>query len=167
MGSWMLFVLGAVAVVIVTYSRISTLFDRRRSLFAEIESQSEEKYALVLSLIEMARPDAREDEKLFKEVMQAYSATKDAYGIGQKRFKAEADLKKAISNLVAFADNMTALKENQDYKKLRQDLGEIEAKISEKCEIFNETTKNYNKAISQFPGKTMAKFGNYGPEPCL
>lgn len=165
MGSWVLFLLGGMAVVIVVYNRIAALSHRRRNAFADIDVQLEQRYNLIPNMVEVVKAYASHEDKIFKEITQARAATKDAYGVGENRFKAEAALGKALVNLFAVAENYPDLKANENFMMLQQELSDLENKISAARRFFNAATAEYNTAIEQFPGNVMAKIFGYFEEP--
>jgi len=55
MGSWVLFLLGGAAVIIVVYNRIAALSHRRRNAFADIDVQLEQRYNTIPNMVEVVK----------------------------------------------------------------------------------------------------------------
>ncbi|HNQ91313.1 MAG TPA: LemA family protein [Alphaproteobacteria bacterium] len=165
MGSWVLFLLGGAAVIIVVYNRIAALSHRRRNAFADIDVQLEQRYNTIPNMVEVVKAYAGHEHKVFKEIAEARAATKDAFGVGEKRFKAEAVLGQALNHLYAVAENYPELKANENFMMLQQELSDLENKISAARRFFNSATAEYNTAIEQFPGNIMARMFGYFEEP--
>lgn len=160
----MLFVIGAVAVVIVAYNRIAALGQKRRSAFADIDVQLEQRYNTIPNMVTVVKEYAGHENKIFSEVTAARSATKDAYGIGAARFKAEDLFSKSIMNMLAIAENYPDLKANQNFLYLQQELSDLENKISAARRFFNSATAEYNTSIKQFPGNILARMFRFYEE---
>lgn len=165
MGSWFLFVIGALAIVIVVYNRITALRQRRRNAFADIDVQLEQRYNTIPNMVEVVKGYAGHEHKVFKEVIEARTAVKDAYGVGEQRFQAEAQLGKVLRQLFALVENYPELKADQNFLYLQNELSELESKIAAARRFFNAATAEYNTAIHQFPGNILAKLFGYFEEP--
>lgn len=165
MGSWVLFLLGGGAILMVLYNRIVALAQKRRSAFSDIDVQLQQRYDTIPNMVDTVKSYAGHEHKVFKEVIEARTAVKDAYGIGESRFKAEQKMSAAIGNLFALVENYPDLKADKNYLYLQNELSELENKISAARRYFNSVTTEYNTAISQFPGNLMAKFMGMVEEP--
>lgn len=161
----MLFVIGAIAIVIVAYNRIAALAQKRRSAFADIDVQLEQRYNTIPNMVTVVKEYAGHENKIFSEVTAARSATKDVFGIGAARFKAEDLFSKAIINMLAIAENYPDLKANQNFLYLQQELSDLENKISAARRFFNSATAEYNTSIKQFPGNVLARMFHFYEEP--
>lgn len=165
MGSWMLFVIGGLAVFIVVYNRMAALRHKRNNAFADIDVQLEQRYNTIPNMVEVVKAYAGHEHQVFKDIAETRTATKDAYGIGENRFKAESDFTKAISKLMALVENYPELKANENFMYLQQELTDLENKISAARRFFNAATAEYNTSIHQFPGNMMAKTFGFFEEP--
>ncbi|MDY0029599.1 MAG: LemA family protein [Pseudobdellovibrionaceae bacterium] len=165
MGSLSLFVIGAIAVLIVVYNRIAALSQRRKNSFADIDVQLEQRYNTIPNMVETVKAYAGHEHRVFKEVIAARSAVKDAYGISEGRFKAEAQLSKVVRQLFALVENYPELKADQNFLFLQNELSELEHKISAARRFFNSATAEYNTAIQQFPGNLLARSFGFFEEP--
>ncbi len=165
MNGLFLFVIGGVAILIVVYNRIAALFQRRRNAFADIDVQLQQRLDTIPNMVETVKGYAGHEHKVFKEVIEARAAINDSYGIGPSRFKAEAQMTKAIRHLLALVENYPELKADQNFLYLQNELSELENKISAARRFFNSATAEYNTSIQQFPGNLMARFFGFFEEP--
>lgn len=165
MGSLSLFVIGAIAVLIVVYNRIAALSQRRKNSFADIDVQLEQRYNTIPNMVETVKAYAGHEHQVFKDVITARSAVKDAYGMSEDRFRAEAEMTKVVRQLFALVENYPDLKADQNFLYLQNELSELESKISAARRFFNSTTAEYNTAIQQFPGNLMARAFGFFEEP--
>ncbi|HOO50015.1 MAG TPA: LemA family protein [Alphaproteobacteria bacterium] len=165
MGSLSLFVIGIIAIIIVAYNRIAALFQRRKNAFADIDVQLEQRYNTIPNMVEVVKGYAGHEHRVFKDVVAARTAIKDAYGVGENRFKAEAQMTRAVRQLFALVENYPELKSDQNFLYLQNELSELENKISASRRFFNSTTAEYNTAIQQFPGNFLARIFGFLEEP--
>ncbi len=165
MGSLLLFVVGGGAILIVIYNRIMALSQRRRNAFADIDVQLQQRFDTIPNMVEAVKAYAGHEHKVFKEVIEARTAIKDAYGVGPSRFKAEAQMTKAVRHLFALVENYPELKADQNFLYLQNELSELENKISASRRFFNSATAEYNTSIQQFPGNLMARLFGFFEEP--
>jgi LemA protein len=88
----------------------------------------------------------------------------NASSIGQK---ALADLKveSALRGLFAVSENYPQLKANDNFLKLQTRLSELEERIADRREFFNDDVNTYNTRIGQIPEVFLASFLNLKPRP--
>ena len=86
----------------------------------------------------------------------------NAASIGQK---AAADLMMtgALRGLFAVAENYPQLKANQNFLKLQTRITELEERIADRREFFNDDVNTYNTRIGQIPEVFVASFMELKP----
>jgi LemA protein len=86
----------------------------------------------------------------------------NAASIGQK---AQADLRmtEALRGLFAVAENYPQLKANENFLKLQTRISELEDRIADRREFFNDDVNTYNTRIGQIPEVFVASFMNLKP----
>src|SRR5258708_17114811 len=79
--------------------------------------------------------------------------------------KAVADLKmnSALRGLFAVAENYPQLKANENFLKLQSRISELEERIADRREFFNDDVNTYNTRIGQIPDVFVASFLNLKP----
>jgi len=97
-----------------------------------------------------------------RAVTQARAASMNAASIGEK---AVADLKmaSALRGLFAVAENYPQLKANENFLKLQTRISELEERIADRREFFNDDVNSYNTRIAQIPDVFVASFMNLKP----
>src|SRR5258708_21968888 len=89
-------------------------------------------------------------------------ASMNAASISQK---AVADLKiaSALHGLFVVAENYPQLKANENFLKLQTRISELEERIADRREFFNDDVNNYNTRIGQIPEVFVASFMSLKP----
>src|SRR5207245_6483126 len=95
-------------------------------------------------------------------VTRARAASMNAASINQK---ATADLMMtgALRGLFAAAENYPQLKANDNFLKLQNRISELEERIADRREFFNDDVNTYNTRIGQIPEVFLASFMNLKP----
>jgi LemA protein len=88
-------------------------------------------------------------------VTEARAVSMTAATVGQK---AQADLliTGALRGLFAVAENYPDLKANQNFLKLQNRISELEERIADRREFFNDDVNTYNTRIKQIPDLFLA-----------
>jgi LemA protein len=86
----------------------------------------------------------------------------NAASIGQKA-QAEAMMTGALRGLFAVAENYPQLKANGNFLKLQIRISELEDRIADRREFFNDDVNTYNTRIGQIPEVFVASFMNLKP----
>jgi LemA protein len=79
--------------------------------------------------------------------------------------KALADLKmmNALRGLFVVAENYPQLKANENFLKLQARISELEERIADRREFFNDDVNSYNTRIGQIPDVFVASFMELKP----
>ncbi|MCH2547362.1 MAG: LemA family protein [Alphaproteobacteria bacterium] len=156
---------GAVVIVvfvIMIYNRLVALRQNRQNAFADIDVQLKLRADLVPNLVETVKGYATHEETVFTQVTQARAEAVSASGV-KNRADSENALGLALTNLMAVAENYPDLKASEQFRHLQMELGDIENKIASARRFLNNSTREYNTAIEQFPNNIVANFFNFSP----
>jgi LemA protein len=69
----------------------------------------------------------------------------------------------ALHSLFAVAENYPQLKANENFLKLQHRISELEERIADRREFFNDDVNTYNTRIAQIPDIFVASFMNLKP----
>jgi LemA protein len=86
----------------------------------------------------------------------------NAASIGQKA-QAEATMTGALRSLFAVAENYPQLKANENFLRLQTRISELEDRIADRREFFNDDVNTYNTRIGQIPEVFVASYMNLKP----
>ena len=72
-------------------------------------------------------------------------------------------MESALRGLFAVAENYPQLKANENFLKLQTRISELEERIADRREFFNDDVNTYNTRIGQIPDVFVASFLNLNP----
>jgi LemA protein len=102
-------------------------------------------------LVATVKGYAKHEAEVFKNIANARAAMFAAKGVNEKA-EAEANMNSALSRLMAVAENYPELKANQNYVRLMDELAGTENRIAVARKRYNDSVKEFNTSIRQFPG---------------
>jgi LemA protein len=107
------------------------------------------------NLVETVKGYMQHERQTLLAVTEARAASMTAATVGQK---AQADLliTGALRGLFAVAENYPDLKANQNFLKLQNRISELEERIADRREFFNDDVNTYNTRIKQIPDLFLA-----------
>lgn len=119
--------------------------------WSEVENQLQRRYDLIPNLVATVKGYAKHESEVFKNIADARAAMFSAKGVNAKA-EAEANMNTALSRLMAVAEKYPDLKANQNYIRLMDELAGTENRIAVARKRYNDSVKEFNTSIRQFPG---------------
>jgi LemA protein len=155
-----LLVLGLVAVglllyFIVLYNSLVRLKNDIDKAWSNIDVLLKQRHDELPKLIETCKGYMQFEQRTFQAITEARSAYQRATTF---EGKAQADnmLTGALKNLFAVAENYPELKANANFTQLQSRITDIEEKVADRREFFNDEVNTYNIRIQQFPDVFIA-----------
>jgi LemA protein len=167
--SYILIVLAAVAALVIffalrTYNRLIKLRNTLRNAWSDIDVQLTRRHDLVPNLVETVRGYAAHERSTLEAVTQARSAAVQATGDIANRATAEMVLSTALGNLFAAAERYPQLKASQNFMLLQEQLTSTENRIAFARQHYNETVRQFNTLIAEFPQNLIAGVAGFSAE---
>ncbi len=147
-----------------TYNRIVALRNKVRNAWADVDVQLGYRHDLVPNLVESVKGYAIHERGVLESVAQARSAAMSAGADIATRAIAEMALSGAVGNLVGVVERYPDLKASQNFALLHEQLTTIENRIAFARQHYNETVRQYNTKIAEFPWNLIAGIFGYPPE---
>lgn len=149
------------------YNRIQSLDEQAAASKQQIEVQLQRRADLIPNLVNTVRRYAEHEESVFTNVAQARSQVIGAVRTGDpaQMATANAQLTGALGRLIAVAENYPQLKADQTFLRLQDELAGTENRIAVARQDYNETAREYNSYIRQFPQNLTAKVTGQDPRP--
>lgn len=97
------------------------------------------------------------------ELRTVYTSTTDA----NKKTELANETSKALSSFFAVSENYPELRSNNNFLELQKRVSELENKISDRREFFNDSVNLYNIGIHEFPNVILAKMLGYTDKTLL
>jgi LemA protein len=160
--AFFLFVVGVLIYAVMLYNSLVRLRNENDRAWANIDVLLKQRHDEIPNLVETVKGYMQHEQQTLIAVTQARAASMNAASIGQK---ALADLKmaSALRGLFVIAENYPQLKANQNFLKLQNRISELEERIADRREFFNDDVTTYNTRIGQIPEVFLASFMSLKP----
>ena len=161
-AAFLLFAVGVLVYVVILYNELVRLRNDNDRAWANIDVLLKQRHDEIPNLVEIVKGYMRHEQQTLVAVTQARAASMNAASIAQK---ATADLMMtgALRGLFAVAENYPQLEANETFLKLQMRISELEERIADRREFFNDDVNTYNTRIGQIPEVFVASFMNLKP----
>jgi LemA protein len=102
------------------------------------------------------------EQQTLLAVTQARAASISAASVGQKAI-ADLEVASALRALFAVAENYPQLKANDNFLRLQNRITELEERIADRREFFNDDVNTYNTRLGQIPDVFVASLMELKP----
>jgi LemA protein len=117
---------------------------------------------LIPNLVATVKGYATHEEKVFADVDNARQALLNAHD-PQSKIQANGQLDGALGRLLAISENYPNLKANENFLQLQDQLEGTENRIAVERRRYNDTLRDYNTFIRQFPNSIWAGIAGFQP----
>jgi LemA protein len=163
------FVIAVVVVVLAfflkTYNGLIGLRNRLHSAWSDIDVQLTRRHELVPNLVESVKGYMTHERQTLEEVTQARAAAVQTGADITMRATAEMALGNAVGNLFAAVERYPQLKASQNFLLLQEQITSTENRIAFARQHYNETVRQFNTRIAEFPGNLLATAFGFPPAP--
>src|ERR1700675_1847686 len=161
-SAFFLFVVGVAFYIVILYNELVRLRNDNDRAFANIDVLLKQRHDEIPNLVETVKGYMKHEQQTLPAITQARAASMNAASIGQKA-QADAMMTGALRGLFAVAENYPQLKANDNFLKLQTRISELEERIADRREFFNDDVNTYNTPISQVPEVFLASFMSLKP----
>lgn len=153
------------------YNALTTLRQRYKNAFAQIDVQLKRRYDLIPNLVEVAKKYMEHERETLEAVVQARNT---ASGASQKAASnpgdpaamndlgnAEGQLNGALGRLMVVVEAYPDLKANQNMLSLQEELTSTENKVAFSRQAYNDSVTAYNTTRELFPTNIIAGMFNF------
>ena len=161
-AAFLQFAVGVLVYTVILYNGLVRLRNDNDRAWANIDVLLKQRHDEIPNLVETVKGYMQHEQQTLSAVTQARAASMNAASIGQK---AQADLLMtgALRGLFAVAENYPQLKANENFLKLQTRITELEERIADRREFFNDDVNTYNTRIGQIPEVFVASFMSLKP----
>ncbi len=124
--------------------------------WANIDVLLKQRHDELPKLIETCKGYMQYEQKTLQMITEARTAFMKANTVAEK---AQADnmISGALKSLFAVSENYPDLKANNNFLQLQKRISELEERIADRREFFNDNVNTYNIRIQQLPDVFVAK----------
>jgi LemA protein len=149
-----------------TYNSLVRMRNIVRNGWSDIDVQLTRRHDLVPNLVESVRGYMTHERETLEAVTsarsQAISATAGGANLAT-RAVAEMALGGAVGNLFAVAERYPTLKASQQFLLLQEQLTSTENRIAFARQHYNESVRQYNTSLAEFPRNLLAGMMGFAP----
>ena len=157
-----LFVAGVLIYTVILYNGLVRLRNENDRVWANIDVLLKQRHDEIPNLVATVKGYMQHEQQTLLAVTQARAASMNAASITQKAL-ADLQLMSALRGLFAVAENYPELKANDNFLKLQNRISELEERIADRREFFNDDVNTYNTRIRQIPDLFVASFMGLQP----
>ncbi len=146
-----------------TYNSLVRMRNVVRNGWSDIDVQLTRRHDLVPNLVESVRGYMAHERETLEAVTRARSQAMTAGANLATRAVAEMALGGAVGNLFAVAERYPNLKASQQFLLLQEQLTSTENRIAFARQHYNESVRQYNTSLAEFPRNLLAGMMGFAP----
>ena len=155
------------------YNNMVKMDEGVQAAWSQVENVYQRRADLIPNLVATVKGYAAHEQQTLEGVISARSKatqiTVDAENLTPdelaKYQKAQGELGAALGKLLAITENYPELKANENFLSLQSQLEGTENRIAVERKKYNETARNYNTVIRQFPKNIVAGMFGFEKKP--
>lgn len=155
-GLPLLLVVWAIAI----YNGLITLRNRAENAWSQIDVQLKRRHDLIPNLVDVVKGAAAHEKETLERVIAARNKASTSHGVAAQG-QAEAQLGRALANVVALAEQYPEIKANQNFLALQEELASTENKIGFARQHYNDAVMVFNVKREVFPSNLVAGAFNF------
>jgi LemA protein len=162
------FITIAVLILLIAGKYISTkntLVQKNESVkaaWSQVDIVLQRRADLIPNLVETVKGITKQEQTVFGEIAQARSQLLSA-GTPADKIAANQRLDGALGRLLAISENYPQLKSNENFLRLQDELAGTENRIAVERKRYNDTLRDYNTYVLQFPNSLFAPGMGFKP----
>lgn len=155
----------AIGVILRFVTRYNSLIRLKNDIdksWANIEVLLKQRHDELPKLIDTCKGYMQYEQKTLQAIVEARNAYQNVTTVADKA-QAEGALSGALKNLFALAENYPDLKANNSFLQLEGRITDLEEKIADRREFYNDCVNSYNIRIQQLPDMIVAQMLRFQP----
>ncbi len=131
-----------------------------KAAWSDIDTTLQRRADLIPNLVATVKGYAKHEETVFADIANARAGLLNAH-TPEGKIQANGQLDSALGRLLALSESYPDLKANQNFMSLQDQLEGTENRIQVARRRYNETLRDYNTFIQQFPNSIWANFAGF------
>ena len=145
-----------------SYNRLVPLQQKVDQSWAQVQNVYQRRADLIPNLVETVKGYAKQEQTVFGDIAKARTQLLSA-GTPEQKISANAELDKSLFRLLTLVENYPQLKSNENFLRLQDELAGTENRIAVERQRYNDTLKDYNIYVQQFPNSIFASSLGFKP----
>jgi LemA protein len=138
-----------------TQNQLVSKDENVKSAWSQVDIQLQRRADLIPNLVETVKGFTKEESTVFGDIANARAGLLNARDPREK-IQANGTLDSAFGRLLALTENYPQLRSNEQFLRLQDELSGTENRISVARRHYNETLRDYNTFVRQFPNSIWA-----------
>ncbi len=138
-----------------TQNQLVSKDENVKSAWSQVDIQLQRRADLIPNLVETVKGFTKEESTVFGDIANARAGLLNAHDPREK-IQANGTLDSAFGRLLALTENYPQLRSNEQFLRLQDELSGTENRISVARRHYNETLRDYNTFVRQFPNSIWA-----------
>src|ERR1700758_3191470 len=135
-----------------------------KAAWSQVDIVLQRRADLIPNLVETGKGYAQQEQTVFGDIAKARSQLLSA-GTPQEKIAANQQLDSALGRLLLIVENYPQLKSNENFLRLQDELAGTENRIAVERKRYNDTLRDYNTYVLQFPNSIYAGWAGYKQNP--
>src|ERR1700692_2734130 len=135
-----------------------------KAAWSQVDIVLQRRADLIPNLVETVKGYAQQEQTVFGDIAKERSALLSA-GTPQQKIAANGQLDGALGRLLLIVENYPQLKSNENFLRLQDELAGTENRIAVERKRYNDTLRDYNTYVLQFPNSIYAGWAGYKQNP--
>ena len=131
-----------------------------KTSWSQVDIVLQRRADLIPNLVETVKGYAKQEQTVFGDIAKARSQLLNA-GTPEQKISANAQLDGALGRLLLIVERYPQLKSNENFLRLQDELAGTENRIAVERQRYNDTLKDYNVYVQQFPNNLFASSLGY------
>ncbi len=131
-----------------------------KAAWSQVDIVLQRRSDLIPNLVETVKGYAQQEVTVFGDIAKARSALLSA-GTPREKMAANGQLDGALGRLLVVVENYPQLKSNENFLRLQDELAGTENRIAVERKRYNDTLRDYNTYVQQFPNSFFAGFAGF------
>jgi LemA protein len=131
-----------------------------KTAWSDVDVQLERRADLIPNLVETVKGFTKEESTVFGDIANARAGMLNAQG-PQAKIAANGHLDSALGRLLLLTENYPQLRSSDQFMRLQDELAGTENRISVARRRYNESLRDYNTFVRQFPNSTWAGIAGF------
>ena len=161
-AAFVLLLAGTAIYAVIVYNGLVRLQNEIGRAWANIDVLLKQRHDEVPNLVACVKGYMDHERQTLEAVTEARAASMNAASIPQKA-QADVLLTSALRSLFVVAEGYPQLKADQNFLALQNRISELEERIADRREFFNDDVNTYNTRIAQLPEVFMARLMKLQP----
>src|SRR5258707_12728475 len=161
-AAFLLLMVGVASYVVILYNELVRLRNDNDRAWARIDVLLKQSHDEIPNLVETVKGYMQHEQQTLVAVTQARAASMNAASVRQKA-QADLNMTGALRGLFAVAENYPQLRANENFLKLQNRISELEERIADRRELFEDDVNTYNTRIGQLPEVFLASLMGLKP----